>query len=62
MKYSQKIKKRKIPRIKKKTTFPRVIEELEGWNSQKQLSGPVVQKNKEKTLVLVFLIYITFKK
>ena len=33
-------------KIKKKTKIPRVTDE--GWNSQKQLSGPVEQKKKEK--------------
>ena len=36
-------------KIKKKTKIPRVTNE--GWNSQKQLSGPVEQKKKEKTPV-----------
>ena len=35
-----------------KTKIPRVTDE--GWNSQKQLSGPVEQKMKEKTLVISF--------
>ena len=39
-------------RIKKKTKIPRVTDE--GWNSQKQLSGPVEQKKKEKTPVFSF--------
>ena len=36
-------------KIKKKEKIPRVSDE--GWNSQKQLSGPVEQKKKEKTPV-----------
>ena len=36
-------------KIKKKTKIPRVTNE--GWNSQKQLCGPVEQKKKEKTPV-----------
>ena len=39
-KATQKIKKIKIPRVTD-----------EGWNSQKELSGPVEKKRKEKTLV-----------
>ena len=35
-------------KINKKTKFPGDIDE--GWNSQKQLSGPV-EKKKEETLV-----------
>ena len=35
--------------IKKKVKNPRVTDE--GWNSQKQLSGPVEQEKKEKTPV-----------
>ena len=46
MKESQKIK------IKKKTKTPRITDE--GWNSQKQLSGPVEKKKKEKTPVSSF--------
>ena len=39
--------------MKKKTKIPRVTDE--GWNSQKQLSGPVEKKKKkEKTLVSSF--------
>ena len=33
----------------RKRKIPRVIDE--GWSSQKQLSGPVEQKKKEKTPV-----------
>ena len=38
-----------LTKTKKKTKIPSVTDE--GWNSQKELSGPAEKKKKEKTLI-----------
>ena len=46
LKYINYIEKFRKDQDQEKTTIPRVTDE--GWNSQKQLSGPVEKKMKEK--------------
>ena len=43
--------------IKKETKIPRVTDE--GWNSQKQLSGPV-EKTKEKSSCIFMIIHSSY--